>query len=146
MRALLACGSTVLVYDVLALPHQKAMKTKPEAEPKQERRERTRPLRVFVSPSEREAIAQHAKLANMTLSAYLRATGLNSNIRSTLDYDAARLMLTVAGDLGKFTGIVKLWLSQRRGEGVSVGDLNNALKDALATQSAIMKLVKAAEL
>ena len=145
---LLAFGSTFLVYDVLALPHQKSKMTKanPTEPPAPERRERARPLRVFVSPSEREQIEANAALANMSVSSYLRATGLNTPLRSTLDYDSALKMLSVAGDLGKFAGVVKLWLSQRRGEGVTVADLNLAMREARDVQRQILDLVKQAKL
>lgn len=117
-----------------------------EPEPKPERRERSRPLRVFVSPSERARIEDNAALSNLSVSGYLRAVGLNATVRSALDYDAALKMLAVAGDLGKFVGIVKLWLGQKRGEGVSVADLNNALREALELQKEIKNIVKNAKL
>lgn len=48
-------------------------------------RPRNKPIKVFVTEEERTAIAAKAASANLSLSAYLRAAGLNHPVRSMMD-------------------------------------------------------------
>ena len=99
-----------------------------------ERRDRIRRLLVCVSPTERAAIERFAHISGLSVSGYLRAAGLNHKIQSAYDYHAVRDMVGVAGDLGRLGGLLKLWLTERKGEGASVPDVNRVLKDALSLQ------------
>jgi hypothetical protein len=84
---------------------------------KREARSRVLPMKVFVTDAERARIEQRAKAAGLSLSAYLRAAGLNQPIRSILDHDAVRELAKVNGDQGRLGGLLKLWLVERAGQG-----------------------------
>ena len=81
---------------------------------KREARSRVLPMKVFVTDAERARIEQRAKIAGLSLSAFLRAAGLNQPIRSVLDHDAVRELAKVNGDQGRLGGLLKMSLT---GEG-----------------------------
>lgn len=92
-----------------------------------EPRDRQRTLRVVVSAGERARIEQRARSAGLSVSAFLRAAGLNQPIRSVLDHDAIRELAKVNGDQGRLGGLLKLWLVERPGEGAPEGDVRRLL-------------------
>lgn len=92
---------------------------------------------VWMTEDERTEIARRAGVAGLSLSAYLRAAGMNHPIRSQYDYEAVRALVAVAGDLGRLGGLMKLWLGERRGEGAAVKDVNTALQEARKLQDTI---------
>lgn len=92
----------------------------------------TRPrstIKVFVTPEERASIADLAKSANLSLSAYLRAAGLHQQIRSVLDVQAVTELSKVNGDLGRVAGLLKLWLATKKGEGAHSRDVELMMKE-----------------
>ena len=84
---------------------------------KRELRDRSRPLKVVVSQEERDRIAERAKSAGLSVSAYLRITGLGHPIRSAFDHEAVVELAAVNGDQGRLGGLLKLWLKERAGDG-----------------------------
>src|SRR5579863_1544445 len=84
---------------------------------RRETRSRVLPMKVFVTNAERARIEERAKIAGLSVSAYLRAAGLNQPIRSVLDHDAVRDLAKVNGDQGRLGGLLKLWLVERAGQG-----------------------------
>jgi hypothetical protein len=84
---------------------------------RRETRDRHRPLRVVVSASERARIEQRAKSAGLSVSAYLRSSGLGQPIRSTLDHAAVMDLAKMNADQGRLGGLLKLWLVDRPGQG-----------------------------
>lgn len=106
-----------------------------------ERRDRVRRLLVSVTPTERAEIERRAGVAGMSVSAYLRATGLNHPIRSTLDFQAVRELAQVAGDMGRLGGLLKLWLAEKRGQGAKPIDVDRLLKDTRTLQDRIRELM-----
>lgn len=106
-------------------------------------RERNRPLRVVVSATEREQIEATARSAGLSVSAFLRNVGLGHKIHSAYDQEAVIALLRVAGDQGRLGGLLKLWLTDRPGEGAAVEDVR-ALLDQIevATHEVRMKAYK----
>jgi hypothetical protein len=94
---------------------------------KGERRDRQRPLRVVVSDSERTRIEQRAASAGLSVSAFLRAAGLHEPIRSVLDHDAIMALARVNADQGRLGGLLKLWLTEQPGQGVSGTEIHQLL-------------------
>jgi hypothetical protein len=52
---------------------------------------------------------------------------LNQPIRSILDYDAVRELAKINSDQGRLGGLLKLWLSERAGQGTSAIELRRLL-------------------
>ena len=82
---------------------------------------------VHVSAEERDVIAARAKSVGLSKSAYLRTLGLNQTVQSMADLDVAQQLAKINGDLGRYGGLMKLWLSEQRGVGSTVADVNAAL-------------------
>ncbi|MCZ2135865.1 MAG: conjugal transfer protein TraJ [Burkholderiales bacterium] len=112
-----------------------------EQEQGAERRDRVKRIKVAVSPTERAEIERRAELANLSVSGYLRAAGLNQPIRSVLDYQAVLELAQVAGDLGRLGGLLKLWLAEQRGKGASVADVNRVLRETRELQDQMRTLM-----
>lgn len=94
-------------------------------------RDRQRPLRIYVSDAERAKIEASANAAGLSVSSFLRTVGLGYEPTSSLDHDAIAALIKVAGDQGRLGGLLKLWLAERAGEGVSeivVTDLMDELQ------------------
>lgn len=80
-------------------------------------RPRGKRIEVWLTPEEQAEIADRAAAAGLSLSAYLRAAGLNHPVRSVLDLRAVAELGRVNGDLGRVAGLLKLWLAEKRGQG-----------------------------
>lgn len=104
-------------------------KKTPSSQTANRRGTRPRPfgVDVHVSAEERDAIAARAKSVGLSKSAYLRTLGLNHSIRSIADLEVAAQIAKVNADLGRYGGLMKLWLSEQRGVGATVADVNAAL-------------------
>ncbi len=99
--------------------------------PEHEVRDRLRPLRVVVSQSERREIEGRATAASLSVSAYLRAAGMGATFRSAASsHEQVAALAKVNADQGRLGGLLKLWLSERPGQGATVRDVR-ALLDRL---------------
>lgn len=65
-------------------------------------------IKVFVTEEERAKIEQRAKSANLSLSAYLRAAGLNHPVRSMMDIEAVMAMAKLHGELGMIANGIRI--------------------------------------
>lgn len=100
-------------------------------------RRRGKPIEVWVNDEEKETIAARAKEAGMARSAYLRALGLNTPIRSIVDLCAVADLARVNGDLGRVAGLLKLWLVEGRGHDSAPLDVNEIISEFRRLQGEI---------
>ena len=106
--------------------------------PQHEVRERLRPLRVVVSQSERREIEGRAAAASLSVSAYLRAAGMGATFRSAASsHEQVAALAKVNADQGRLGGLLKLWLSERPGQGATVRDVR-ALLDRLGEVQGVL--------
>jgi hypothetical protein len=91
-------------------------------------------FKVSVRADERTAIEERARAAGLSVSAYLRVSGLNQEPRSVLDHDAVLRLAQVNADQGRLGGLLKLWLSERPGVGASVQEVRRVLHQIEAFQ------------
>lgn len=104
-------------------------------------RPRGKPIKVWVTDEERALIADRAQQSGMSLSAYLRAAGLNHPIKSVYDLRAVRDMSKVNGDLGRVAGLLKLWLADWRGHGAKPSDVEKMMNDFRGLQSELARIM-----
>lgn len=90
-------------------------------------RRRGKPIEVWATDEEKVIITERAEEAGMSRSGYLRALGLNTPIRSVVDLGAVTDLVKVNGDLGTVSGLLKLWLSEKRGEGANAVDVESVM-------------------
>jgi hypothetical protein len=84
-------------------------------------------LKVRVTPEERTEIERLAAATGLPVATYLRNLGLTFEPKSTLDAKNVLELLKLGGDLGRLGGLLKLWLSDRPGEGAAVEDVRALL-------------------
>ena len=90
-------------------------------------RNRLLPMKAFVTDTERDLIEKRAQEARLSVSAYLRAASLAQPVRSVLDQDAVLQLAKVNGDQGRLGGLLKLWLVDRPGRGLSEAEVRRLL-------------------
>jgi hypothetical protein len=95
---------------------------------KREPRNRLWPMKVFVTDDERARIEERAKSTGTSISAYLRNAGLGHQIKSVLDHAAVLDLAKVNGDQGRLGGLLKLWLVDRPGKGMSEAEVRRLLE------------------
>ncbi|WP_455913923.1 plasmid mobilization protein [Pseudomonas syringae] len=92
-------------------------------------RRRGKPIEVWVTDEEKATITTRAKEAGLARSAYLRALGLNTPVKSVVDLGAVTDLVKVNGDLGRVAGLLKLWLAEKRGEGANAVDVESVMME-----------------
>jgi hypothetical protein len=90
-------------------------------------RDRINHLQVVVDSRERQLIQARAKEAGLSVSAYLRTLGLGKPVRPILDQAAVLELAKVNGDQGRLGGLLKLWLVDRPGRGMSEAEVRRLL-------------------
>jgi hypothetical protein len=101
-------------------------------------RDRHRPMRTVVNAKERDTIKANAKAAGMSVSAFLRAAGCGTKIKSALDYERVMDLSKINADQGRLGGLLKMYLQEpapdhRAAQGIlsGIAEAQEMLKDAL---------------
>ena len=81
-----------------------------DAKKEKTRREST-PIKVWVTPEEKDAIRAKAGAHSLSASSYLRRLGLAMPLQSTIDQRAILDLVKINADLGRFGGLIKMWLT-----------------------------------
>jgi len=105
-------------------------------------RDRQRPLRVFVTDTDREEIGRRAAQTGLSVSSYLRAAGLSLPVRSILDHEAVLSLSKVNADQGRLGGLLKLWLVEKPGQGADQGEVRQILDGIEALQRELSRAVR----
>lgn len=104
-------------------------------------RDRTKPIKIYVSLAERHALVTRANACSLPVSAYLRALGTGYQPKSTLDADAILKLVKLHADQGRLGGLLKLWLSEKPGQGAAAFDVRQVLRQIEALQGELKALV-----
>ncbi len=72
---------------------------------------RQKKIRSYVYPDEYEQIVTNARLANMSLSMFLRQVAIGMQPKATIDQRVIGDMGKIAADLNRLGGLLKLWLT-----------------------------------
>lgn len=99
------------------------------------------PIKVWVTLEERAEIEIRAAQTGLSVSAYMRAAGLNHPVRSVLDLKSVADLVRVNGDLGRVAGLLKLWLAEKRGQGASPVDVEALMKELWALQTEMRQIM-----
>jgi hypothetical protein len=76
-----------------------------------ERRDKARPVKVYLTPTERGELEKKAFTTGLPLAVFLRNVGLGTPVTSVLDLEAVLSLLKVNADQGRLGGLLKLCLS-----------------------------------
>ena len=94
-------------------------------------------LKIRVTAAERAAISAGAKRVQMSTGAYLRALGVGYDPPSKVDLRAIRELGLLRADLGRLGGLLKLWLTDRAGEGADASTVSRVLAEIERRQAEI---------
>ena len=94
-----------------------------------------------MNDEEKALITERAEQAGLSRSGYLRAVGLNYPIRSVLDLMAVVDLAKVNGDLGRVAGLLKLWLSEKRGQGARAVDVDSMMLEFRELQGEVRAIM-----
>ena len=113
-----------------------------------ERRRRDDVIQVRVNESELEVISANAAGAHLTTAEFLRRLGQGHTPKSKLDLAVVRDLCTVAGDLGRLGGLLKLWLTDKRAStqahpDISAKEIDTLWRDIQATYAELKEKVEA---
>ena len=97
---------------------------------------------VWLTAEEKAEVTRRAHAAGLSASGFMRNLALNTPIRSAYDYEAVSDLAKLRGEVGKLGGLLKLWLSTRRGEGASVAEVNRALHATVELKERLLKLME----
>jgi hypothetical protein len=96
-------------------------------------RKESTPIKVWVTPEEKTAIAAKADAHSLSASGYLRRLGLALPVESSIDQRAILDLVKINADLGRFGGLIKMWLTTNANfESVSGQGLQRKLENTLA--------------
>jgi hypothetical protein len=101
------------------------------------------PFKVWVTPEEKARIERLAAASGLSASTYLRTLGLGHEPKSLFDAECVGDLLKACGDLGRLGGLLKLWLSERPGEGAPVEDVRALLHSIGELRDQIVEKVAA---
>jgi hypothetical protein len=104
-------------------------------------RDRQKPFRVYVSSEERQRIEALAKDCKLAPSTYLRNVGLGNQPRSSFDRKAIQQLAKLHAEQGQLGELLKVWLSQKNGEGAPGKSVRTLLEQIESLQMDIAKLV-----
>ncbi|WP_440137890.1 plasmid mobilization protein [Pseudomonas boreofloridensis] len=91
-----------------------------------------------MTEDERAELIERAAQAGMSQSAFMRAVGLNTPIRSIVDLTAVADLVKAHGDLGRVAGLLKLWLAEKRGQGARPTDVEAMMNDFRKLQGELL--------
>ncbi len=122
--------------DEAAEPAGEDGKEEGEAEPRRyrprseggSRRDHVLPA-IRVTAAERAAIEAGAERVQMSTASYLRALGLGHDPPSKVDLRAIHELGRLRADLGRLGGLLKLWLTDRAGEGTEAREVSRVLAE-----------------
>lgn len=101
------------------------------------KRVRRKPFGVLLAPEEREKIESSATAKGLSASAYLRTLGLGYEPRPVLDAEQVDGLLKLGTDLVRLSELLKLWLNEQPGRGVSVIDVQRLFAQTMETRAEI---------
>ena len=104
-------------------------------------RDRQKPIKVYVSDEERRQIEEKAEACQLAPSAYLRSLGMGYKPRSGFDREAIGELGKLNADQGRLGGLLKLWLSEKKGEGASAKSVRGLLEQIEETQETIVRVM-----
>ena len=94
----------------------------------------------WVTPEEKAAIAAKANAHSLSASSYLRRLGLALTVESTIDQRAILDLVKINADLGRFGGLIKMWLSTNADfASLSAQGLQRKLENTLSDVRALQK-------
>lgn len=104
-------------------------------------RPRRHRIDVWADEAELAEINTRSKALKLSRSEYLRNLGLGYEPKGQFDQEAIRELVKVHSDQGRLGGLLKLWLSEKKGEGSSTTNVRSVLQQIESLQMELARLV-----
>jgi len=104
-------------------------------------RPRKNRIEVWCDDDEFDEIKTNAQAAKLSNSEFLRNLGQGYEPKSAFDSDAIQQLAKLHADQGRLGGLLKLWLSEKNGEGAPGKSVRSLLEQIESLQMDIAKLV-----
>jgi len=108
-----------------------------------DKKDRQHPIKVYVSATDREEIERRAGGVKMPPSTLMRSLALGFEPRSAFDKDAIGALIKLHADQGRLGGLLKLWLTEKKGEGTNASEVRSVLRQIESLQMELAKIVMA---
>lgn len=99
------------------------------------------PIQVPVTDEERAVIIQTAKNCGLPVSALLRRLALGYQPPSLTDINMELELIRLRGDFGRLGGLLKMWLVDAPGKGLSEEEVRALLRDTEAKMEEIISFL-----
>ncbi len=115
-------------------------------ESKSATRKGTSPIRVWVTPEEKQEITDNAKAHGMSASSFLRTVGIGIPVVSKIDKMQVSELAKLNADQGRLGGLLKLWLTNDEklahfDQNKLIGTIETALETIYANQRVLLEKV-----
>ena len=104
-------------------------------------RPRRHRIDVWVDEAELAEINSRCQALKLSRSEYLRNLGLGYEPKGQFDQEAIRELVKVHADQGRLGGLLKLWLSEKKGERASAKEVRSLLQQIESLQMELARLV-----
>jgi hypothetical protein len=104
-------------------------------------RPRKNRIEVWCNDNELARIKVNAENTRLSNSEFLRSLGNGYEPKSTFDREAIAELAKLHADQGRLGGLLKLWLSEKKGEGAPIDNVRALLHKIEDLQMVIAKLV-----
>lgn len=106
-------------------------------------RDRLHPIKVYVSASERAEIEHRASAVKLAPSTFMRSLALGFEPTSAFDKVAIKTLIKLHADQGRLGGLLKLWLTEKQGEGMNARNVRSVLQQIESLQLELAQIVMA---
>lgn len=106
-----------------------------------ERRDRLHPIKVYVSARERSEIEHRANAVKLPPSTLMRSLALGFEPKSAFDKEAIATLIKLHADQGRLGGLLKLWLTERKGQGMNASNVRSVLQQIESLQLELAHIV-----
>jgi len=96
---------------------------------------------VWADETELAEINARCRALKLSRSEYLRNLGLGYQPKSQFDQEAIRELVKLHADQGRLGGLLKLWLTERKGEGANASEVRSVLQQIESLQMQMARLV-----
>ena len=104
-------------------------------------RPRKNRIEVWCDDDEFQRIRANAHGTRLSNSEFLRNLGKGYEPKSAFDREAIRELAKLHADQGRLGGLLKLWLSEKKGDDAPVKNVRSVLQEIESLQMVIAKLV-----
>ena len=99
------------------------------------------PIKVYLSPHGHRKIREKAEEVRLPISTFLREVGLGYKPLSKLDLGCLLALKKLRADLGRYGGLLKLWLTDQPNSSISDNEIREILNKADRVQGEIIELI-----